>query len=288
MKSGFTFKGRHSDRYGAVVKTRSRPVRPEVKASIAEAFAADGSYNFSDANPYGRFFYSDRIFELELRIGADSLRELELKVSKAARWLMGKGELVFDDMPAVKWDAAALSEIGFTPELTGRKAVMTAVFRVKPFSRCVFDTMHGIVIGTDCMLQSPIPLDVKECFTFECEPGMINRFTVDNIGTWYVRPVIRIVSQGALGNVAISINSGLMKISGLNASELVVDCEKQTVTDGSGNNLIGYTEGDFFEMFDNAPSEMSVITNENAVVTVEYEPMCVYNFDFTEWGVYDA
>ena len=148
--------------------------------------------------------------------------------------------------------------------------------------------MRGMVIGTDCILQSPIPLDVKEYFTFECEPGIINRFTVDNIGTWYLRPLIRVVSREALGAATIGINGGLMKISDVNANELVIDCEKQTVTDGNGNNLVGYTEGDFFELPNDAPSEMRVIVNKNAVVTVEYEPVCVYNFDFKEWGVYDA
>ncbi len=287
MKCGFTFKGKHSDDFGAVVRTRSRPIRPEAKTVFAEALAADGSYDFSEANPYGRYFYNDRIFELELQVGAENLYRLELKISKIARWLTGRGDLIFDDMPHVKWRAAALSEIGFMPELTGHKAALTAVMRVSPFSRTVFDTMNGIPIGTRCRLESPIPLDVRACFTFDCAAGF-SSFDVDNIGTWYVRPVIRFVSDAEINELSMTVNGALFALSGARSREIVIDCERQTVTDGSGNSLIGCMKGGFFELPYDEASDFAVIIDADAVMTVEYEPCCVYDFDFMEWGDYDA
>lgn len=288
MRSGFTFKGKHSDSYGAVVKTLSRPIRAEAKTVFFEAPAADGAYDFSDANPYERYFYNDRFFEVQLLVGADNLRALERRVSKIARWLSGKGELVFDDMPFVKWDAAALSEIGFFPELSGHKAALTAVFRVKPFSTCMFDTVRGIIIGTDCALGSPVPLDVKACFTFECAQLALNVFDVDNIGSAPVRPVIRVASEKAVGQVGIILGGKTISVENTAAREIVIDCEKQSVADGDGNNLIGITKGEFPELSADGASEMTVIVSEDAVVTVEYVPRCVYDFDFADWGDYDA
>ena len=291
MRSGFTFKGKHSDSYGAVVKTLSRPIRAEAKTTFFEAPAADGAYDFSDANPYERYFYNDRFFEAQLLVGADNLRALERKVSKIARWLSGKGELVFDDMPFVKWDAAALSEIGFFPELSGRKAALTAVFRVKPFSSCMFDTVSGIIIGTDCALDSPVPLDVKACFTFECKAAQLCVENIDNIGSAPVKPVIRIAADGSfseLNSITVVIGRRQIFVEDFSAAEVVIDCEKQSVTDGKGNNLIGFTRGDFLELAADAPSRMTAITSGDAVITIEYVPRCVYDFDFADWGDYDA
>ena len=73
MKTGFTFKGRHSDEFGLVMKTSSRPIHPEMKSYTYDSPLTDGVYDFSSANSYGRAFYQNRIFTLIMQIYADDL-----------------------------------------------------------------------------------------------------------------------------------------------------------------------------------------------------------------------
>lgn len=149
MRSGFTFKGIHSSKFGITAKTRSRSVLPEMKYSSVESPLIDGVYDFSAANEYGHAFYNDRFFEIQIQAAAYNLRELEKKVSKIAVWLRGNGELRFDDMPLVKFKCSVISEMGFVPEWHGKTTVMTAVFRAEPFGECIFDTVSGPELNSE-------------------------------------------------------------------------------------------------------------------------------------------
>lgn len=293
MKSGFTYKNRHSSEFGIVAKTVARPVLPEMKSYTMEAPLADGIYDFSEANEYNRPFYNNRFFEIRLQVSADSLLALELKVSKIASWLCGSGELMFDDMPFVKWKARVISEMGFMPELHGKKAVMTVNFRVEPFSACIFNTADGPLIDCDLCLDSDIPLSIHDCLTWTFD-GSDSAYTniskplmIVNMGNVYTRPVMRI--NGDAKNIIIAVGGKKLKIN-TQGLGFVLDFKNQTVSDINGNNVMQYVTGDFFELLPmNTELDVTMEAKGTVKLSVEYEPEFIYAYsDDTDWSESNA
>lgn len=294
MRSGFTYKNRHSSEFGIVAKTKSKPVLPEMKSFTFESPVIDGVYDFSEANEYGRAFYNDRFFEVQLQISADSLRELEVKVSKIAVWLKGSGELVFDSQPMVKWRASVASELGFVPELKGKATVMTVVFRVKPFSFCVFDTVDGPALNSFLELDENIPIDISQMFTWSITGGdgayayVSKVIRAVNAGDVPIRPIVKIT--GAVKDVSLGLGSKTLNI-GISGDGFVIDFKKQTVTDLSGQSVMSYVGGRFFELDEfTRDMELSMYVKGEAALSVEYEPEFIYGFDFShiDWGESNA
>lgn len=294
MRNGFTYKNRHSSEFGIVAKTKSRPVLPEMKSYTFEPPSSDGAYDFSEANEYGRAFYNDRFFEIQIQISADNLKTLEKKVSKTAVWLKGSGELAFDDMPLVKWRARVVSELGFAPELGGRTAVMTVVFRVEPFSICFFGTAQGPVIDSLPELESNIPMDVAGRFIWSVIGGAdgymkaSKTLRVVNASNVPVRPVVRIT--GAIKNVSAASGGKMLEIN-TSGSGFIIDLKKHTVVDLSGQNVMKNVSGDFFELdAGTSDVEVSMYASGEAEIAVEYEPEFVYDFDFddVDWSESNA
>ncbi len=294
MRKGFTFKNRHSSEFGAVARTKSRPVLPEMKSCTFDSPLIDGVYDFSESNEYGRAFYNDRFFEIELQVSADSLKTLETKASKIAVWLKGSGELIFDDMPLVKWKARVVSELGFVPELRGKTTVMTVTFRAAPFSECVFDTVDGPIIDAALELDTNIPLDVPERFIWSVTGGesgyaaAVKTINVINAGNVYARPVIRI--EGTVKNISIALGDKTLSVQ-TSGSGFIIDLEKKTVTDLSGQNAMTSVSGDFFEL-ETGVNEITVSLYAigEASVAAEYTPKFVYDFDLddADWSESNA
>lgn len=294
MRNGFTFKNRHSSEFGAVARTKSRPVLPEMKSYTFDSPLIDGMYDFSESNEYGHAFYNDRFFEIGLQVSADSLRELETKVSKIAVWLKGSGELIFDDMPLVKWRARVVSELGFVPELRGKTTVMTAAFRAAPFSVCVFDTVVGPVIDSSVELGMNVPLDVPERFIWSVTGGESSyaavgkTINVINAGNVHSSPVIRI--EGTVKNISIARGDKTLSIN-TSGSGFVIDLKKKMVTDLLGQSIMTSVSGDFFELADGVSEiALSLYAAGEVKISVEYKPEFVYDFDFddVDWSESNA
>ena len=130
MKVGFTFKDKHTSDFGVTALTQSRPVLPEVKSYTFEAAAVDGEYDFSEANEFAREFYKDRVIEVDIQAGAENLESLQRTLTRLSKWLIGRGDLVFDDIPHVIWDARIIDTVVYKPERDGRKTVLSVSFRV--------------------------------------------------------------------------------------------------------------------------------------------------------------
>ena len=165
MRNGFIFKDRHSSDFDVTVRTKSRPILPSVKENIVDLPYRDGGYDFSKANPFGREFYNDRIFTVTFNIYADNLAEMQRKLSLLSLWLCGEGELIFDDMPFLKWRGKVSDEVIYMPEHSGRKAVMEVSFRAEPFCKCIFNT-DGPTLEMPFMLGANIPIDISCLFKF--------------------------------------------------------------------------------------------------------------------------
>lgn len=283
MRNGFKFKDVHSSLFGISVKTKSRPIRPAVRTFFTEVPYRDGEYDFSSANPYGHEFYSSRTFSVSIGVCAENLTALQRKLTQLSKWLCGKGELIFDDIPLAVWIASVDDEIIYMPEHEGRKAVIDVSFRAEPFSQCIFNSLDGpcldvpvITIG-DCV---PIGIDGVYTYTFSQSGDL----SVINIGDRYARPVIAVDGNAE----ALVLSCGDKALSFTAQGGVKIDFEKQCVTDETGTLKVS---GEFFEL----PQGESTVHIENSntdslTVTVCYTPKFMYNvyFDEMDWGDGDA
>lgn len=275
MRAGFIFREQNSSEFeGVTVKTNDRPVRPDTKEEVFNSTNGDGERSFSCANPCGHEFYDSKIYQMEMNISASGLDDLQSKITKLSRWIMGSGILIFDDTPLVKWVARIVDTVQYMPEHGGKHAKFLVKYKVQPFAELVFNTIDGPCLDMDVPLDSDIPLDLGEYFTFKGAGAHI----VKNIGDMPVRPIITV------GNAAkpVTISVGDIAIKVPKSAE--IDCGNYTVRDTSGKSLMREIEGDFFELAvgDNT---MNVTASDNVTVEVEYEPKYIHNIDTTNLGL---
>ena len=204
---------------GIVFKTESRPITPPCKTVEEEIPFMDGNLDFSEQN--GRLYYQDKVLELNITVVHNSLKELNNKVSKIIGWLSGGyGDLIFDDMPNVKWIAKPVNVQGFAPKLT-KVGKTTIQFRCKPFNKLIYDSM-GVPLDSDIPLDSNIRIGFGDDNEFNLVSG-VNNIVVNNIGNAPVRPVIEF--DGSFSNVKIEFDNKTFQYTGV-ANYLIVDCEK--------------------------------------------------------------
>ena len=301
MKYGFSFKGKHTNEFaGLTVKTASRPIKPDMRDAVFTAPYADGSQSTADKNPYGREFYETRQFTVTMFLTADDFTSLNRKLAKISSWLTGSGELIFDDTPLVIWNAKAAGAVDYAPERAGKKAVLSISFEVQPFGHLVWGIGDGPVIGQAGIYLGdniPIGLDGQNNTVTLTASASSKTLTVLNYGDRYVRPVITIRPAAYAGEVTVSISgseNSMMIDSGSGVKTVVIDCDRHTVTDENGNNIMGRPEGDkvcFSGRFTELPPGKSTLLisrtsgEGNAEVTVDFAPMLMWdaNFDDVDW-----
>lgn len=260
------------------VKTKSRPIRPSVKTFTVDVPCRDGMYDFSAINPYGRELYNERTFVVEIAMTAKDLGALQEKLSELSRWLNGSGELIFDDMPLIKWECTVSDEVIYMPEHNGTKAVVEVSLRAKPFGICVFGT-KGPKLKTHIKLGTKIPIGLSSLYKFTITgSGDLNMF---NFGDRPARPVMEI--KGASGPVML--NLGNKQLSFMTDRDTVVDFEKQNVINSCGESVP--VSGEYFEI----PSGRSVLHlqslgNDIFNIRILYSPEFIYgaHFDDMDWG----
>ena len=245
----------------------------------------DGSYDFTAANPFGREFYNDRIFELSLQITADHLTALERKTAAIAAWLTGSGELIFDAASGVKWKGRFISEVAYAPEKRGKTAILSVIFQSAPIGEATFNTIDGIRLKDAVYLDSDIPLDMSGYFVKSLTSGS-NAVDFVNLGDFYVRPQLEFA--GDMKNITVIFGDSKIMLEDLTGNA-VIDLEKCIVTDGNGNSLLGNMQGDFFEL-PAGRSMLQIYTDEPCTLSLRYTPRTIYDFDFSEidWGDADA
>lgn len=281
MRNGFKFNGRHSSEFGASVRTKSRPIRPSSKSFTIDMPCRDGVYDFSAANSWERELFNERVFTVTIGLYAENLRAMQKKLTDISSWLTGWGELIFDDMPLTVWKGKITDEILYMPEHEGRKAVIEASFRVKPFGFCLFGT-EGPEIGVEeIILNENIPIGFDSFFSFTLiGSGDIN---IINCSDRPVRPVIQITNASemtlSLGNKALSFDA---------SGTVTVDFERQNVTDSNGSTGVS---GEFFE-FGSGNNVLGITRSSSGIMTinVSYIPEFMYgvSFDGVDWGESDA
>ena len=303
MKNGFSFKGIHSSDMGITVRTESRPIIPDVKKTEYSALLMDGAYDFSRANPYNREFYNNRTFKVQLYINGSDISELNKKLVKISQWLTGTGDLIFDDTPLVKWKARRNGEIAYAPELKGKKAILSVEFSVSAFGYSVVSTCEDIILDSQILLDTNIPLDMagtEYTFASTIESGTTYALRFINYGERPVRPVITITT----GDTSIRFTGITLTYNGTECScssanhTYIVDCEKQqirsTLNDNSG--MMSNFNGEFFE-FEPGLCELDVMCTFagtanflSVTITVDFEPQVYWDFDMdnVDWSKNDA
>lgn len=289
MRLGFSFNGIHSKRFGITMLTKSRTLLPETKQYYYSALAADGNYDFTYANSRGRAAYGNRTFQIVMQVYADNALRLSEKINSICSWLIGRGKLIFDDIPDSVWEARVVNSVDFAPEINGSKAVLNVVFEAEPFSNAQFDTMTGPEIDHNIRLESGLPITLAEEFIFTMQKSTKNcEFEIWNIGTWYVCPKLIIETEiGKENEITLECGGKVLKISCGICTEIIIDTDCCTVSDEDGNCIDRYTDGEFFEL---APGK-NIITltcgkklKTDMNISVSYTPRYLYTADFTKFS----
>ena len=277
MMNGFTFKNRHSSEFGIVLKTKSAVIFPSPRLYSYSPMHYDGSYDFSECNPYERTFYNDRMFELQMQIMADNFTLLQSKAAKIAAWLVGSGELVFDAANSTRWRARVSSQLSFSPEHRGKKAVIGVIFVVSAMGQASFDVSEGIKLSDGLLIGSGILLEVESKFLDIKLSAGNNTVSFLNIGDFYIRPIFTI--SGNCDMVTLGSMGKSFSVSSIGKQGVVIDFEKHTVTSKTGENLMGGFDGEFFE-FPAGRTDVNIYSDADAVADISYYPKTMYDFNF--------
>lgn len=126
---GFTFKNIHSSHFNIGVKSDDRSLIPELRKN---EFVIPGRHGTVD---FGLNTYEKR--PISLKIGLmknDSWNELRTKARDIAKWLSGKGMLIFDDEPDKAYNASLYSYIGIEQIELLPMGTIGVVFECQPFA----------------------------------------------------------------------------------------------------------------------------------------------------------
>ncbi|MDR3091430.1 MAG: phage tail family protein [Clostridiales bacterium] len=242
--TGFSFNGTHCRQFGITAKTISRPVLPRAKEFKVSAARQDGEADFS-ADRWGKR-YNPVVMEIALQFAAESLAEMQEKLSRAAVWLLPDGKLRFDDLPGVYWLARAHLGFSYSPLAEGRAAAAAAKFYCEPFSFGEEEVSVPLFIGT-------------------------NNFS--NPGTYYSAPVIEI--QGGGAGVCVSMSGVSLGFGGA-FSQLEIDCGAFTVKNG-GADALGGSSGGFPKVAPGANAlTLSVASGGVSSAVLRYTPRYIY------------
>jgi len=214
--SEITFKGTTASSKSVTVLKYPEIVKPTLRVETVKVPGRDGELTLS-----GMPSYEAMVLECECMVPSVD------KISAAAAWLTGRGDLVLGNDPDYAYDAQVIDEIRFEKILRGHAhRRFTVPFLCQPLKK-------------KAVTESDIELTA---------PG-----TVVNIGHVPSRPLIKI--QGS-GNVVLAVGAYSLAITGISTS-ILIDSDLGMATNGTvnesykvsgewpllvvGNNAVGWT-----------------------------------------------
>jgi len=214
--SEITFKGTTASSKNVTVLKYPEIVKPTLRVETVKVPGRDGELTLS-----GTPSYEAMVLECECMVPSVD------KISAAAAWLTGRGDLVLGNDPDYAYDAQVIDEIRFEKILRGHAhRRFTVPFLCQPLKK-------------KAVTESDIELTA---------PG-----TVVNIGHVPSRPLIKI--QGS-GNVVLAVGAYSLAITGISTS-ILIDSDLGMATNGTvnesykvsgewpllvvGNNAVGWT-----------------------------------------------
>ncbi len=288
---GIRYRGVHSRDLGLITKTKTRPAAPPVRTTEETILYRDGNLDYSEQG--GRLFYDDKIVEIEFVAAEKELIDTNLLISRAVRWLCGSwDDLIFDDMPLVKWRARPISLSEISTELY-RLGRFTVQFRCRPFNTLIYSSL-GITLDSLIPLDSKIPLDLGGTSSFDMDK--IGRYTFKhiNIGDVSARPKINIIGETDSGThtITVKINGTGFTLkfpSGFplsNGKTAVVDCEECAVTCG-GDDITSYlvsSDTDFSEFPELQPGENAITVDTQITGQLQFDYATPYFYGSNDIG----
>lgn len=107
---GFSFKNIHSSSLKIVARNIDRSVIPELRKN---EFAIPGRHGTID---FGNNTYENRPITAEIGVFENqSMEDFRANIRDIARWLSGKGPLIFDDEPNKVYQASVYNYVGIDP-----------------------------------------------------------------------------------------------------------------------------------------------------------------------------
>jgi len=198
---GLTFDGLHSyEDFGLIMTSKNRPILPEPKIISEDIATIDGTWDFSDFNPYNRTLYKPKVDEIEFTIKERNPVLLRQKAREIAMWLSAsEKQLIYDDEPGVYYLARVQNKLDLEYEIRSIKR-FTVQFRCRPFSYSIEEVTQSI------------------------EASATSYMLIFNDG----RPVSPIITiEGSSGPLSISCGSKTMIYDDILADDtLVIDCER--------------------------------------------------------------
>ena len=191
--SEITFKGTTASSKNVTVLKYPEIVKPTLRVETVKVPGRDGELTLS-----GMPSYEAMVLECECMVPSVD------KISAAAAWLTGRGDLVLGNDPDYAYDAQVIDEIRFEKILRG----------------------HAHRRFTVPFLCQPL----KKKATTESNIELTSSGTVNNIGHVPSRPLIKI--QGS-GNVVLAVGTYSLAITGISTS-ILIDSDLGMATNAAG------------------------------------------------------
>ena len=247
---GFKFNGVHSNGIGLIMRSKNRPILPEPKIVTEEIHSADGVYDFSSANPYGRIMYRQREISVDCNFISRSVPRLRSKAHEIASWLScGEARLVFDDEPDVFYLAKVANRIDLNQQISDIGS-FTIVFSCRPFAYSFVKSGDIHSYGNGLKYGDLVSYGGYNRFVITnngVEPHLPLGdfvFNVRNFGT-HVKPIIEF--DGVFKNALITFDDKFLRLPQNASGFLYADCEKRKVV-LNGMNITNHISGSFFEL----------------------------------------
>ena len=191
--SEITFKGTTSSSKNVTVLKYPEIVKPTLRVETIKVPGRDGELTLS-----GTPSYEAMVLECECAVPSVD------KISAAAAWQTGRGDLVFGNDTSYAYDAQVIDEIRFEKILRG----------------------HAHRRFTEPFLCQPL----KKKATTESNIELTSSGTVNNIGHVPSRPLIKIQGNG---NVVLAVGAYSLAITGISTS-ILIDSDLGMATNAAG------------------------------------------------------
>lgn len=268
MRHGITFRGKHSNDIGVIVKTVGRPFSPPVKQIDEEVQYRDGNIDLSETG--GRLYYEDKVLELEFQMICPDNIALQRSASKLVNWLSGGyGELIFDDMPTVKWIAKPVDLDDMKIELY-KNSKATVQFRCRPFNDWRYNS-SGIPLDSDIILDCDLPIGMGDENEISFQAGTTEN-TMIYYGSAPVRPGCELSLSSAVKMLDVTVNGVMVRIIPESETNIIIDCEKAIMPE--------ICEGDFFELQPGENTIKIICTGGQGVLKFVYNHKLLYGAEF--------
>lgn len=151
---GFKFRNIHSSTFDIWVRSDDRSLIPEMRKNEFVIPGRDGTIDF------GMNTYEKRQIKVRMASAKNkSWEELRAHTREIARWLSGKGTLIFDDEPDKAYQAAVYESVGIEQVELLPVGAFIVTFEAQPFAEDIY--YNQLIENNITTKPYSIPVNVK-------------------------------------------------------------------------------------------------------------------------------